>query len=389
MKDRKIFCLNKINKAGLDYFRPGYEIVQDIDNCNALLVRSADMHDMVFSKELRAIARAGAGVNNIPLDRCASEGIVVFNTPGSNANAVKELVLCGLMLASRDIQGAMSWVQENCGDANIAKDAEKAKSQFAGVEIKGKTLGVIGLGAIGALVANAALKLGMQVYGYDPYLSVGAAWNLDNHVVHAEKIEELYEKCDYLTLHIPALPSTTGMINEAALASMKDGVRILNFARDVLVDDDAMAKALESGKVARYVMDFPNPKTANMKGAVVLPHLGASTMEAEDNSAVMAAMELQDYLDNGNIRNSVNFPNCDAGVCQTVHRLALLHKNIPGIIGKITQTMGEENINIDNILNKSRKEYAYTLMDLDNAMISGLVERLSAIDGMIRVRVIK
>ena len=389
MKDRKIYCLNQISAVGTDKFRAGYTLIDTPDDAHGMLVRSADIKDMKFPASLRAIARAGAGVNNIPLDRCAEEGIVVFNTPGANANAVKELVVAGLMLASRDIAGGIEWVRAHADDPTVAKDTEKAKKAFAGVEVQGKKLGVIGLGAIGVLVANTATALGMEVYGYDPYISVGAAWNLNRDVHHAADISELYQNCDYLTIHVPAMDSTRGMINAEAFAQMKDGVRILNFARDVLVNEEDLKAALESGKVARYVSDFPNPTSVHLKNAVITPHLGASTEESENNCAVMAVSELQDYLDNGNIRHSVNYPDCDAGVCKTVSRLALLHHNVPNMLGQITAIMGEEKINIANLTNKSRGGFAYTLVDIENRITDEALARIRAIDGMLRVRIVK
>lgn len=389
MKDRKIHCLNNIAQVGLDRLRSGYTITDDINEAQGILVRSADMKETQFPKCLRAIARAGAGVNNIPLERCAEEGIVVFNTPGANANGVKELVVAGLMLASRDIAGGIEWVKENADDPTVTKDAEKAKKAFAGTEIKGKKLGVIGLGAIGVMVANTAWQLGMDVYGYDPYISVGAAWNLRTEIKHCENIDEVYELCDYITIHVPAMESTRGMISAEAIAKMKDGVYVLNFARDTLVDDDAMAAALESGKVAKYVMDFPNARTVNMKNCIVTPHLGASTEESENNCAVMAADELQNYLDNGNIIHSVNYPDLDAGICKTESRIACLHENIPGMLSNITSTMGKENVNIANLYNKSRDKFAYTLMDLDERITDEALLALNNIKGMRRVRIVK
>ena len=386
MKDRKIYCLNKISPVGTDCFREGYTLTDNLEEAAGVMVRSAAMHDMVFPAGLRAIGRAGAGVNNIPIDRCAEEGIVVFNTPGANANSVKELVIAAMLLASRDILAGAKWVQDNAEDEAIGKSAEKAKGAFAGHEVKGKTLGVIGLGAIGALVANAAVHLGMDVYGYDPYMSVDSAWRLSSRVHHASTPEEIYAVSDYITLHVPAVASTKGMVNADAIAKMKDGVNLLNFSRDLLVDEDAVAEALASGKIHRYVTDFANPKTAHMAGAIVLPHLGASTEEAEDNCAVMAAEELQDYLDNGNIRHSVNFPYVDAGVCQTEARVAILHRNIPNMISQISQFFGDHGLNIENMVNKSRGGYAYTLLDLSQPMPHDTVERLKEIEGVLRVR---
>ena len=386
MKDRKIYCLNNIARVGTDRFRKGYTLVDSIDEAAGVLVRSADMKEMSFPAGLRAIARAGAGVNNIPLERCAEEGIVVFNTPGANANSVKELVLCGMLLASRDITGGIAWVKENADDANIAKTTEKAKKAFAGNELMGKSLGVIGLGAIGVLVANAAVALGMKVYGFDPYLSVNSAWNLSPMVIHAEKIEEIYAAGDFITIHVPATASTKGMINEEAISKMKKGAVLLNFARDTLVDEAALSAALESGRVRSYVTDFPTPGSAHMKNAIVIPHLGASTEEAEDNCAVMAVKELQDYLDNGNIHNSVNYPEISLGFCETEARVGILHKNIPNMLSQITNFFGNQGLNIENLANKSRGDFAYTLLDISHPMPHDTVERLKEIDGVIRVR---
>ena len=389
MKDRKIYCLNNISKTGTDNFRNGYILSDAIDDAHGVLVRSADMKEMDFPVSLRAIARAGAGVNNIPLDKCAEQGIVVFNTPGANANAVKELVVCGLMLASRDVIGGVEWVKANADDENVSKDAEKAKKAFAGSEIQGKSIGVIGLGAIGVIVANTAASLGMQVYGYDPYISVGSAWKLKREIIHSENLDDIYANCDYITIHVPAMESTKGMINAEAIGKMKDGVKILNFARDTLVNEDDLAAALESGKVAKYVSDFANPKSVRMKNAIILPHIGASTEESEENCAVMAVRELQDYLDNGNITHSVNYPDIDAGICKTVSRLVCLHRNIPNMLSQITTVMGSDNSNIDNLLNKSRGNYAVTLIDVDNSVSHDTIDRLKGIDGMLRVRVLK
>ena len=386
MKDRKIYCLNNIASVGTDRFRSGYTLVDSIDEAAGVLVRSADMKEMSFPAGLRAIARAGAGVNNIPLDRCAEEGIVVFNTPGANANSVKGLVLCGMLLASRDITGGIAWVKENADDENIAKTTEKAKKAFAGNELMGKTLGVIGLGAIGVLVANAAVSLGMKVYGFDPYLSVNSAWHLSPMVIHAEKIEEIYAASDFITIHVPATASTKGMIGEDAIAKMKPGAVLLNFARDTLVNEPALAAALESGAVKCYVTDFPTPGSAHMKNAIVIPHLGAPTEEAEDNCAVMAATQLQDYLDNGNIHNSVNYPEISLGFCETEARVGILHKNIPNMLSQITNFFGNQGLNIENLANKSRGDYAYTLLDLSHPMPHDTVERLKEIEGVIRGR---
>lgn len=388
-KERKIFCLNNIAGVGLAKFRKGYEVTQNINEAAGILVRSADMNDTPFPDGLRAIARAGAGVNNIPIERCSEKGIVVFNTPGANANSVKELVLAGMLLASRDIYGGISWVRENAGAQDIGKLAEKAKKNFAGHEIQGKTLGVIGLGAIGVRVANAAVSLGMNVLGYDPYLSVKSAWMLSPLVTHADSPDEVYTASDFITIHVPAMDSTRHMINAQALSKMKHGVNVLNFARDVLVDEQAMSEALTSGQVHRYVSDFANPVSANMPGAVVLPHLGASTEEAEDNCAVMAALQLQDYLDNGNITNSVNFPETNAGVCGAEARVAILHRNIPNMLSQITSFFGSNELNIENLTNKARGSYAYTLLDISHKMPDDTTERLREIEGVLRVRRVK
>ena len=385
---RKIHCINAISKYGTDLLNDNYALTGEIQEADGILVRSASMHEMEFSDSLLAIARAGAGVNNIPLDACAEKGIVVFNTPGANANGVKELVLAGLLLASRDVIGGIGWCKDNKDDANIAKTTEKSKKAFAGCEIKGKKLGVIGLGAIGVLVANAAAGLGMEVYGYDPYISVHAAWMLSREVKHTTSLDAIFQECDYITVHVPAMDSTKGMINKAALDQMKDGVVVLNFARDVLVNDDDMAEALKSGKVKKYVTDFPNPKSANMENTIVIPHLGASTEESEDNCARMAVEELMEYLENGNIRNSVNFPACDMGVKKTVCRISVLHKNVPNMIGQITGALASGEINISDMTNKSKDKYAYTLMDLDHSPSEDVIEKLKKIDGVLRVRVI-
>ena len=344
---------------------------------------------MEFSKNLLAIARAGAGVNNIPLERCADAGIVVFNTPGANANGVKELVICGMLLAARDVVGGIEWTRSIKDSDTISKDVEKGKKNFAGGEIKGKKLGVIGLGAIGAEVANAAASLGLEVLGYDPYISVNSAWRLSRKIKHITDINEIFKDCDYITLHVPLTNDNKGMIGKDSIAEMKDGVVILNFARDLLVDDDEMEKALESGKVARYVTDFPNTKSAKMEKAIVIPHLGASTQESEDNCAVMAANELVDYLENGNIKNSVNFPSCDMGVCQAEGRVAILHKNIPNMIGQITSAFAKNGYNISDLTNKSKASRAYTLIDIESKASEKLVDELNAIDGVLKVRVIK
>lgn len=386
---RNIYCFNAISKYGTDRLTADYALTDDLARAEGVLVRSAALHETEFGDSLLAIARAGAGVNNIPLDRCANEGIVVFNTPGANANGVKELVIAGLLLAARDVVGGIEWCKENKEDANIAKTVEKAKKAFAGYEIKGKKLGVIGLGAIGAEVANTAAALGMEVYGYDPYISINAAWALSRDVKHITSVDTIYQECDYITVHVPLLDSTRGMINGQTIGQMKDGVVVLNFARDLLVDDDAMAAALETGKVRRYVTDFPNPKSVAMKNVIAIPHLGASTEESEDNCAKMAVEELMDYLENGNIRNSVNYPNCDMGVCHAASRVAVLHLNVPNMIGQITGILASGNVNISDMTNKSRDKYAYTLLDLENPAEEDMVEKLKVIKGVLRVRVIK
>ncbi len=386
---KKIHCLNAISTYGTALLTEEYELTNQMEGADGVLVRSASMHEMALPDGLLAIARAGAGVNNIPLEACAAEGIVVFNTPGANANGVKELVIAGLMLASRDIEGGIRWCKENQEDENISKAAEKAKSAFAGCEIRGKKLGVIGLGAIGAEVANACSSLGMDVYGYDPFISVNAAWRLSRNVKHITAVETIYKECDYITLHVPLVDATKGMINKAAFDNMKDGAVILNFARDILVNEADMAEALKSGKIKKYVTDFPNPTSVHMEGAIVIPHLGASTEESEDNCAKMAVEEIMDYIDNGNIRNSVNFPACDMGICNAASRIAVLHLNIPNMIGQITGTLAAGNVNISDMTNKSREKYAYTLLDLENVPDAVSIQKLNAIKGVIRVRVIK
>lgn len=385
----KIKCLNPIAKVGLDLFDDKYEITENFEEADGVLVRSAAMHDLELPDNLKAISRAGAGVNNIPLDKCAEKGIVVFNTPGANANGVKELVIVGLLLASRDIVGGIDWVKDNLDDENINKSAEKAKKAFAGHEIKGKKLGIIGLGAIGVLVANAATALGMEVYGCDPYLSVNNALNLSRSVNIVKERSEIYENCDFITVHVPLLDDTKGMINEEAISQMKDGVVILNFARDILVNEEDLSKALESGKVAKYVSDFPNKTSVKMKNTIVIPHLGASTEESEDNCAVMAAKEMMDYIENGNIINSVNYPKCDAGVCTSEGRITICHKNIPNIITKCAGVFSSEGINIDHMVNKSRGDFAYSMFDIDAASTEDMVKKLEEVEGILKVRIVK
>lgn len=380
------YYLNNISPKGTAAWTDEFQKTDELDEAQAILVRSAAMHDMKFSPELLAIARAGAGVNNIPLDRCAQEGIVVFNTPGANANGVVEMALCGMLLGCRDVIGGINWVQSIKNTPDVAKQVEKGKSRFAGHEIKGKSLGVIGLGAIGGPLANAACKLGMDVYGCDPFISIDAAWRLDSNIVHVKTRDEIYENSDIITLHVPLLDDTKQMINRESIAKMKDGVIILNFARDLLVDDEAMEEALKSGKVKRYITDFPNDKTAGMEGVVAIPHLGASTEESEDNCAIMAVKQVMNFLKNGNIANSVNYPNCDMGVCTKAARVTILHQNIPNTLTKFTGVFAEENINISDLMNRSKGEFAYTMLDLDSIPSPAAIKKLKTIDGVIRVR---
>ena len=377
----KYHCLNPISHVGLEQLDENYVKTDDAKEADAILVRSAKMHDMDFGPNLKLIARAGAGVNNIPLDRCAEEGIVVFNTPGANANGVKEIVIAGMLLAARDIIGGINWVQEYEEDGDIAKITEKKKKAFAGTEIQGKKLGVIGLGAIGVLVANAAVNLGMDVYGYDPYLSVDAAWKLSRHIHHAKTVDELYNQCDYITIHVPATEDTKGMIDKNAISLMKKGVVILNFARDVLVNQEDIVDALVSEKVRCYVTDFPTKEIVGVKGSIVIPHLGASTEESEDNCARMAASELRDFLENGNIHHSVNYPDCDMGKKSSAARITVLHRNVPKMLGQFTGILAEEGINISLMTNKSRGEYAYTMIDADAAVPAEA-------EGVLRVRIL-
>ena len=382
-------CLNPIAGVGLDLLSDEYNKVDDIKDAQAVLVRSAAMHDMELPKTLEVVARAGAGVNNIPLDKCAEAGIVVFNTPGANANGVKELVFAGMLLAARDVVGGIEWVKGEEGNADVAKLAEKQKKNFAGSEIAGKKLGVIGLGAIGVKVANAATHLGMEVYGYDPYISVNAAWSLSRNVNHVNAVEEIYKNCDYITIHVPLLDSTKKMINAEAIAMMKPTTVVLNFARDLLVDEEAMVAALEEGKIAKYVSDFPNPTTVGKKGCIVTPHIGASTEESEDNCAVMAVKEIRDFLENGNITHSVNYPDCNMGECKSAGRLLMLHRNVKGMISSYTSILGDANINISDMTNKSRGDYACTLLDVDAPVTKEVEEKLQTLDGVLKVRIVK
>ncbi len=382
----QVQTLNKISPVGLAQLGENYQVADTVDNPDAILVRSAVMHEMEFGSNLLAIARAGAGVNNIPLDRAAENGIVVFNTPGANANGVKELALAGMLLASRDIVGGINWVQTIKGEETIAKMVEKGKSKFAGTEIKGKKLGIIGLGAIGGPLGNAGVSLGMDVYGCDPFISVEAAWNLSRAIHHVKTRDEIFRNCDFISLHVPLNDDTKKMINAETIAMMKDGVVILNFARDLLVDDEAMEAALKSGKVRKYITDFPNAKSANMEGVIAIPHLGASTEEAEDNCAAMAAKELVDYLENGNIKNSVNFPNAEMNAVGK--KICILHKNVPSVIASLTQGISNAGGNIENMVNASRKEYAYTMIDVTGEISQDVIDTMKTIDGVIRVRVI-
>ena len=381
-----IHYLNPISPKGTALWTEDYQEVAALEDARAVLVRSASMHDLPLPENLLAVARAGAGVNNIPLDKCAEKGIVVFNTPGANANGVMELALCGMLLGSRDIVGGINWVQSIKDGGDVAKKVEKGKGKFAGHEIAGKSIGIIGLGAVGGPLANAAVKLGLTVYGCDPYISIDAAWHLDSRIIPVKTREEIYANCDIISLHTPLLDSTRHMINADAFTQMKDGVILLNFARDALVDDDALENALASGKVRRYVTDFPNDKTANMEGVVAIPHLGASTEEAEDNCARAAVKQVMNYLENGNIVNSVNFPNCDMGICSKAGRVTILHRNIPNSLSRFTGAMAKENINISDLMNRSRGEYAYTMLDLDAPAPDSVIEELQKIDGVLRIR---
>ena len=384
-----VHYLNPISTKGTALWTEDYQTAQSVADAEAIMVRSAQMHEMELPENLLAVARAGAGVNNIPLDRCAEKGIVVFNTPGANANGVVELALCGMLLGCRDVVGGIEWVKTIKDEGDVAKKVEKGKSRFAGHEIKGKKLGVIGLGAIGGPLANAAVKLGMEVYGCDPINSIDAAWHLDSNIVRVKTREEIFSQCDIITVHTPLLEDTKKMINAETIAMMKDGVIILNFARDLLVDDEAMEAALKSGKVKRYVTDVPNDRSAGMEGVVAIPHLGASTEESEDNCAKMAVKQMMNYLENGNIVNSVNFPTCDMGVCTKAARITILHRNIPNLLSRFTSTVAAENINISDMMNRSKGEYAYTILDIDGQVSKAAVEHLKLIDGVLRIRVIR
>ena len=382
-------CLNPISSVGLERLTSNYQVTDDINQADAILVRSASMHDMEIPTNVKTVARAGAGVNNIPLDKCAEKGIVVFNTPGANANGVKEMVIAGMLLASRDIVGGIEWIEQQKENENIGKLAEKQKKQCAGCEIKGKRLGVIGLGAIGAMVANTAIYLGMDVYGYDTYISIDTAWKLSREIKHISNVEEIFRDCDYITLHVPLLESTKGMISRESIASMKDGVVLLNFSRDLLVDENALVEALESGKVKKYVTDFANPTVAGAKNTLVTPHLGASTEESEDNCAMMAVKEVRDYLENGNIHNSVNYPNCDMGQCMVAGRVTINHRNVVNMISQFTKVLGDADMNISDMTNKSKGDYAYTMIDLEKPAQADIIQKLEAIEGVLKVRIVK
>ena len=385
----KYHCLNPIAQVGLDGFDNRYIKTDDYNEAEGVLVRSAAMHDMEIPEKLLCVARAGAGVNKIPLDKMAEKGVVVFNTPGANANGVKELVFAGMLLACRDITGGIDWVKANKDDENIAKTAEKEKKNFAGTEIMGKKLGIIGLGAIGIRVANAAKHMGMEVYGYDPYISVDAAWSLSRDIRHVTNLDDIFTNCDFITIHVPLMDSTKNTINAEAIDKMKQGVVILNFARDVLCDEKAILEGIKAGKIRKYVSDFPNPTTAGQEGCIVIPHLGASTEESEDNCAIMAVKEMRDYLENGNIRNSVNFPAIDMGICEKVGRVAVFHKNEPNMIASFTKVFGDNGINISDMSNKSRKDVAVSMFDVETKITDEIKEQLAAVDGVFRVRVVK
>lgn len=386
----RIHCLNNISRKGTDKLPENYNLVDALEEADGVLVRSAKLHDTEFPESLLAIARAGAGVNNIPLDRCAEQGIVVFNTPGANANAVKELIICSMLLGSRGIIAGNQWIRDNANDPEIAKTVEKAKKEFAGREIAGKKLGVIGLGAIGALVANAAEELGMEVYGYDPYVSVGAAWRISSTVNHVTNLDDICANCDYITIHVPAMESTLGMIDAHQIEIMKPDAVLMNFSRDTLVDQDAVAAALNNDTLGCYITDFVTPQALAAKNCIIMPHIGASTAEAEENCAVMAVDEIVDYIDNGNIRNSVNYPACEMGPAPaTGSRIAVLHKNVPGIINTITASINAQGTNLANITSKARGDYAYALIDIDAALSDDALATITGAEGVIRVRVIK
>lgn len=382
-------CLNPISAVGRDSLTPDYTETQDMQEADAILVRSAAMHEMEIPAKVKTVARAGAGVNNIPLERCSEQGIVVFNTPGANANGVKEMVIAGMLLASRDIVGGIEWIEQQKENENIGKLAEKQKKQFAGCEIKGKRLGVIGLGAIGAMVANTAIYLGMEVYGYDPYISIDTAWKLSREIKHISNVEDIFRECDYITLHVPLLDSTKGMIDRDSIGMMKEGVVLLNFSRDLLVDENALVEALENGKVKKYVTDFANPTVAGAKNTLVTPHLGASTEESEDNCAMMAVKEVRDYLENGNIHNSVNYPNCDMGQCMVAGRVTINHRNVVNMISQFTKVLGDADMNISDMTNKSKGDYAYTMIDLEKPAQADIIQKLEAIEGVLKVRIVK
>lgn len=383
---KKIKLYNKLSEKGLALFDDEYEYGTDINEEDGIIVRSAKLHDLEFNNNLKAIARAGAGTNNIPIDRCSEKGIVVFNTPGANANAVKELVLLGMLMAARPVHSAMNWLEKVEETDGIAELVEKEKSNFKGTELFGKTLGVIGLGAIGIKVANLALHLGMEVYGYDPYISIQSAWQLSKNVKLTKSLDDLYRNCDYISIHVPLMDATKDMIDVVALAKMKYGVKVLNFARGGLVDEDAMCKALDEGKVSAYVCDFPSAKILNQKGVIAIPHLGASTPESEENCAVMAVQQLRDYLENGNVVNSVNLPNVTMERTGAL-RITCFHRNEPNMLAQISQTISNEGINIENMINKSKKDYAYTIVDVDKANLDNVIEKLKNIPAILKVQV--
>ena len=376
----KYNCLNPISRVGLELLTENYKPTEDFKEAQAVLVRSAKMHDMEMGDNLLAIARAGAGVNNIPVEKCAEQGIVVFNTPGANANGVKELVIAGMLLAARDIVGGINWVASEVGNEDIAAKAEKEKKNFAGSELYGKKLGIIGLGAIGVRVANAATNLGMDVYGYDPFISVDAAWNLARDIKHIKDVDEIYKNCDYITIHVPLMDTTKKMINAEAIKKMKDGVVVLNFSRDLLVNEADMLNALNSGKVKKYVTDFPNAEINGQKGTLIIPHLGASTEESEDNCAKMAVNQLMDFMENGNIVNSVNFPNCDLGPCTEAGRVAIYHKNVKNMLGQFTSIMAEGDVNIQNMTNKSKGDFAYSLFDIEKPLTDDVINKINSVE---------